>query len=137
MAVLTTRTLQRRQKDGSDVDLVLTIFEPAKNAENDWRCVFDFEPPIKPRNVARRGVDWVGAFVHGLEYARLYFESQWSRTGHWQGMAHLGLPDATKEMPMHDAQKLPPLEAKTKSLSVLATRRLGIPGEDGSVREIM
>ncbi len=139
MAILTTRTLHRRQKDGNEVEVVLTIFEPVQHDEHDaydWLCVFDFDPPIKPRNVAGRGVDWIQAFTYSLEYARLYFESQWSYTGHWQGMGHLGLPDSIEEMPVHAVPELPRLEAMREPLVVQAKRKLGFPGEDGGVREV-
>jgi hypothetical protein len=136
MAVLTTRTLHRRQDDGIDTEVILTIFEPVQHDAYDWRCVFDFEPPIKPRNVAGRGMDWIEAFTYGLEYARLYFESQWSRTGHWRGMGHLGLPDSTKEMPHHDDPELLNFEATGEPLLVQATRKLGIPSDSGGVREV-
>ncbi|MBK9258729.1 MAG: hypothetical protein IPM54_02710 [Polyangiaceae bacterium] len=135
MMILTTRTLHRRQEDGGDAEVVLTIFEPEQHEADDWRCVFDFDPPIKPRNVAGRGMDWIDAFVHSLAYARLYFESQWSKTGHWQGMSHLGLPE-TAETPRHDTPRPPPLEARGESLPVLTTRRFGIPSGNGSIREI-
>ncbi|HRI62915.1 MAG TPA: hypothetical protein PK156_01725 [Polyangium sp.] len=136
MAVLTTRTFHRRQNDGNDAEVVLSIFEPVQKETNDWRCIFDFDPPLKPRNVAGRGMDWIQAFTHSLEYARLYFESQWSKTGHWQNMGHLGLPDSTREMPQCEATELPNLEATGEALLVQATRDLSIPNESGGVRKV-
>jgi hypothetical protein len=137
MTILTTRTLHRRQSDGNDTEVVLSIFEPVERELYSWRCIFDFDPPIKPRNAAGLGTDWINAFTYSLEYSRLYFESQWGRTGHWQRMDHLGLPRQTEKMPQdYEAPPLPDLEPMEPSLPVIATRKLGIPGESGSDREI-
>lgn len=51
MSVLTSRTLQYRDERGNDVPVILTIFEPIQDDNGAWRCIFDFDPPIKPQNV--------------------------------------------------------------------------------------
>jgi len=138
MTVLTTRTLQFRDEHGNDAPVILTIFEPTQDGNNGWRCIFDFEPPIKPRNAAGRGVDWIQAFTVALRFARLYFETtNWSRTGHWHGMRHLGLPDSATDSPMHGPGEIPQLEKRIESLDVIATRPLGFPDENGGLREVV
>jgi len=135
MAAMTTRTLQGRQRDGTDVEVVLTIFEPVQREADDWRCGFDFEPPIPPRNAKGRGADWINAFLHSLSYARQYFETQWS-SRNWQGLWHLGLPSLTEERLTSENAKIPPLESRPESLTVLAKRTVGIPDKIDDVREI-
>ena len=130
MNVLTTRTLRFRDEHGHDAPVILTIFEPTRDDNEGWSCIFDFEPPIRPRNAAGRGVDWIQAFTVALRFARLYFETtKWSRTGHWQGMQHLGLPDSTNESPGGDSTEIPKLEERSGTLDALTTRRLAFSSE--------
>lgn len=137
MTVLTTRALQFRDENGIDALVTLTIFEPIKDENDGWRCIFDFEPPINPRNAVGRGVDWIQAFTVALRFARLYFETtKWSSTGHWQGMRHLGLPDSAAQLPMHESSEIAQLEKRSRALDVLATRRIELPSENVGSREI-
>jgi len=138
MSVLTTRTLEFRDEHGNDAPVILTIFEPTEDGNNGWRCNFDFEPPIKPRNAAGRGVDWIQAFTVALRFARLYFETtNWSRTGHWQGMRHLGLPDSATDSTENGSAEIPQLEKPYSSLDIIAARTLGFPDANGGSREVV
>ncbi|MRG96303.1 DUF6968 family protein [Polyangium spumosum] len=138
MNILTTRTL-RYTDEGveAEKDVVLTIFEPFENDHGDWVCVFDFEPPIKPRLARARGVDVLQAFVDGLLDARLYFETtKWSRTGHWQGLRDCGLPMNKGPWPVQPPE-IPPPEDNPGTLEVFATRRLRYPDETGAATALL
>jgi len=139
MDILTTRTLQYTEEGGggAEKEVVLTIFEPFELDHCDWACVFDFEPPIRPRNVRGRGVDVIQAFVHCLIYARLYFETtRWSRTGHWQGLRDCGLPMKAEGSLQYQPPEIPEPEKKPGNLEIFATRNLAYPDETGAVREL-
>jgi len=139
MNILTTRTLRYTDERGGEdeLEVVLTIFEPFEQDHWDWACVFDFEPPIKPRKVRGRGVDIIAAFVHCLIFARLSFETtHWSRTGHWQGLRDCGLPMNKGPWP-DQPPEIPPPEDNPGTLEVFATRRLGCPNETGAATELL
>jgi hypothetical protein len=131
MDVLTTRTLRYTDESGGEAEkeVVLTIFAPFEKDHWDWVCMFDFEPPIKPSNPRARGLDLIGAFVYGLIYARLYFETtSWSRTGHWQGLRDCGLPMKAEGPLQYQPPEVPPPEDNPGTLEVFATRWLPLDG---------
>ncbi|MRG92995.1 DUF6968 family protein [Polyangium spumosum] len=140
MDILTTRTLRYTDEGGGEEEkeVVLTIFQPFEQDPWDWVCVFDFEPPIKPRNVRARGFDLIRAFLHCLTYARLTFETtSWSKTGHWQGSRDCGLPaKAEGPLPLQPPE-IPPPESNPGSLEVFATRKLARPDETGAAAELL
>lgn len=131
MDVLATRILSYGDENGDEQQVCLTIFRPFEVNEYKWKCVFGFDPPIKPENVGGLGIDFLGAFVHGLSYARLYFETtSWSRRGHWRGLGDYGLPSIAKTTTSLGPENIPPPSESVEAVDVLATRAVGY--RDGS-----
>ncbi|UQA56221.1 DUF6968 family protein [Polyangium aurulentum] len=134
MDILATRILNYSDENGSEKALVFTVFEPAEAEHGDWACSYDFDPPISRRNVVARGVDFIQAFLHCLVIARSYMETtQGSGSLRWQGMRDCGLPESGDSScpPL----EIPATEDDPGGLEILATRKLGIPDENGLVRE--
>jgi hypothetical protein len=136
--VLTSRVLRCPDERGGEKGVVLTIFKPFEKECGDWRCAFDFNPPIKPRNFSAGGVDVIQAFLHCLVIARLYFETtSWSMGAHWQGIRDCGLP-ATGEAPSPpQPSEIPPPENNPGDLEIFTARRLVRPDESGTEMELV
>jgi hypothetical protein len=112
--------------------VVLTLFHPFEVVSGDWKCVFGFDPPMKPTGAGGRGPDIIGAVVHALAYSRLYAETMsWWNSAHWQGVSGCGLPASGEQVPAHQPPQVPPPEVNPGNLAVFATRTLGRPDDSG------
>jgi hypothetical protein len=131
-----TRTLNYADDDGTEREVVLTVFLPFEATQGGWKCEFTFDPPIYRATPRGGGVDFIHAFVVGLRTARIFLESTnlWGRV-HWQGMSDCGLPSVA-DKPTNTSPIAPILaEDAGHRLSVLAARKLGYPDDAGVERE--
>lgn len=133
MHILAQRDIKYRDSSGNETDITLTVFAPVKTEREDWKCGFRFNgrPSDKVRYVY--GVDFLQALLCCLEVARGYLEHPSEERTSWQGMPHSGLPWHAKKPPSYEAPHIPAPEAGPADLEPLATRKLGIPGEDGTL----
>lgn len=138
MDVLATRTLIYRDKNGDEREVVLTVFMPFKIERDDWKCGFVFSPPIQRKPVYLYGVDFIQAFLGCLEVARGYFEgTDLNGRTHWQGMLDCGLPWRAERPASWRPSEIPSPESDLGDMTVLATRSLGYPDENGTERELL
>lgn len=137
MNVLAKRTIQYLTDSGAVKDVVLTVFEPFQEDATFWRCGFQFEPPSNQRIIKPGGYDAIDAILTCLTVARCYVEHPSENRTTWQGMEHLGLPWHDKIPDGYQPPDVPPLEADPGNLSIMATRRLGMPDDSGGVCELM
>jgi len=137
MNVLAKRTIQYRTDSGATMDVTLTVFEPFRESADFSRCGFQFEPPSNQRMIKAGGYDTISALLACLTVARGYVEHPSEDRTTWQGMSHSGLPWHSRMPDGYQPPDIPPLEPNPGNLPILATRRLGMPEESGSVRELM
>lgn len=125
MDVLTTRVLKYTDDNGEEKNLVLTVFKPFEAEKGEWRCGFQFEPPLHRKTVFAAGVDFLDAFVSCLRVARIYLESsKLSGRARWGDMLDCGLPWHTMR---------PPESAR----DVLTTRELHYRDQSGHEGELL
>lgn len=132
MRVLSTRVLNWSGAGGAQNAVALTIFAPFEIGQGDWKCVFGFDPPIKPVGAGGRGPDFLGAIVHGLAFARLFLETMpWWASSQWQGLHDCGLPASGEKVPAHPLRQVPLEEPNPGGLVALSARTLGRPSDNG------
>jgi hypothetical protein len=137
MNVFATRTLSYTDDNGTEKEIVLTVFRPFEVGE-DWKCRFAFDPPFSRVKLEPSAGDVLGLLVSCLTFAlALFTTSGLYGRAHWRGMVDCGLPDSSDEPHPWGSVDTPSPEHSAPEMDVLATRTLGCPDESGGEREIL
>src|SRR5690349_21697624 len=74
MEVLTTRAVRYPDENGTERELLLTVFAPFGAENKIWKCGFTFGPPLNAPLRYGVGADFIEALLDCLAMARATFE---------------------------------------------------------------